>query len=240
MDTRLTHLQGKRVLVTRAVEQAEREMETLREVGAIPFHFPLIEIQKPSDDYASLDEALSHLHTYTWIVFTSVNAVEVFFSRLRGRGVPESIRIAAVGPSTAVAIEERNVRVSLIPFRHHAEGLLTELLTFVKKDERVLFPRACDGRGTIVEGLRAQGIEVDLVEAYRTVLPASADGEELKKLIAREKIDTIIFASPSAVEHFVRLLGSEEARAFAKGHEIIPTGPVTEEAVKRALHLTTP
>ncbi|MFH0799619.1 MAG: uroporphyrinogen-III synthase [Pseudomonadota bacterium] len=227
------HLKGRRVLVTRGQGQAWREVAALEGAGAIPIHIPLIEICAPSDGYAALDSAIAGIDLYAWIAFTSANGVVAFFSRLEGRSVPSGAKLAAVGPATATAIEESGAKVAVVPREHSSSGLLEEMLRLVRKGDRVLFPRALEGRELLADGLRAKGARVDVVEAYRTTLPA--DAGRLTLLIAERGIDAAIFASPSAVENFVQIVGTERARGFAKNAELIPIGEVTAETIKRLL-----
>ena len=70
---------GKRVLVTRAREQASALSDKLRSLGAEAIEFPTIRISPPDDDYAALEAALSSLDQYDWLVFTSANGVNHAF-----------------------------------------------------------------------------------------------------------------------------------------------------------------
>ncbi len=118
---------GKRILVTRAREQAESFAGLLGEMGAEVIEFPVIEIFPPGS-YEALDNAAARVREYDWIVFTSVNGVTKFFERLldSGKDVRElyGIRIAAIGEVTAKEIEKKGIRVELIPGEYRAEGLI--------------------------------------------------------------------------------------------------------------------
>lgn len=226
-----THLKNRRVLVTRAAGDADEEIASLLDAGAVPVHIPLIEIRGPADDFLSLDAAIQRIDAYSWIAFTSRNAAAAFFSRLGGRSIPEGIRIAAVGPTTAVAVAERGAKASIVPERHDAQGLLEAMLPHVNAGDRILFPRAREGRDLLAEGLTVAGAAVDLVEAYRTDMPLEVDRDKLLRLLGNDDIDAVLFASPSAVENYIILVGKEMAKELAGRSEMIPIGPATKIAL---------
>lgn len=230
-----SHLKGKRVLVTRAEAQAGTDIEVLKKAGAIPINIPLIEICEPSDGYASIDRAIADIASYSWIAFTSANAVAAFFSRLGDRAIPKEIEFAAVGPATASALEERSINASVVAVKHDSKGLLDAMLPNIRNGERFLFPRALEGREELIEGLRARGAEVDVVEAYRTMMPVGIDRSRLKALIDRKEIDAVLFASPSAVRNFVEIVGEKSASEFLRYGEFIPIGETTAEAIDQAI-----
>ncbi len=73
---------GKKIIVTRAREQASSLVEILEEEGAYVIEFPVIEITEP-EDYSELDNAIKNIKKYNWIIFTSVNGVKFFLNRLK-------------------------------------------------------------------------------------------------------------------------------------------------------------
>ncbi|MDH3604314.1 MAG: uroporphyrinogen-III synthase, partial [Candidatus Tectomicrobia bacterium] len=101
-------LEGKRVLITRAREQASDLEHRLQALGAIPLVFPTIQIVPPTDQYAALDNALQQLPSFDWAVFTSVNGVMHVWHRLDALGLESDafapLRLAAIGPATTEAL----------------------------------------------------------------------------------------------------------------------------------------
>lgn len=196
-------LAGRRVLVTRAAGQASRLSEELRRLGAGPVEIPVLEIQPP-ESYEPLDAVIrNHFNQYDWLIFTSANAVRAVAERAAEQGitlpVPQLPRVAAIGPATAAAAEKFGLKVTLIPeVAYRAEGLLESLGTQTT-GKRVLIARAAIARDVIPGALRAAGAQVDVVEAYRNVLPESAP-EQLREAF-REKIDAVTFTSSSSVTH---------------------------------------
>ena len=201
-------LAGRTVVVTRASHQAGPLATALRERGATVVVAPAIAVVPPLDGGQPLDDALLRLEQYSWVAFTSSNAVAATFARADRRGVRRRfarIRTAAVGPSTAVRVEaEINRPVTLVPERHDAAGL-AEAFPEPGEDDWCFVPQSSQARPELVDGLRARGWNVDAVSAYRIVTPTLSD-----HLVADVSgADAVIFASPSAVRgHMSQISGN--------------------------------
>src|SRR5689334_17692096 len=167
-------LSGKRIVVTRARPQAGAFTRALEAVGAFVIEFPTIEISPP-ESYDRLDAAVAQLDGYDWIIFTSVNGVEYFSARLAHvrRALNGDIRAAAIGPETAKAVESLGVTPEVVPEEYRAEAILGKLRPEAMRGQKVLVPRAAEARDVLIRTLREWGAEVDVVEAYRTIAPAS-------------------------------------------------------------------
>lgn len=206
-------LRGRSVVITRARAQAAPFAQALAARGGIPILFPTIEI-RPVGDCAALDDALGGADRYTWIVFTSVNAVGAVWDRLGslGRaGLAGGARIAAVGPATSAALTRRGARVDAMPAESRGGAIAGALGALA--GQRVLLPRADIGREETAGALREAGAVVDEVVAYHTT-PAGPDPGGLATL--RGKIDVVTFASPSAVRNFVTLVGPDALGLLAR------------------------
>ncbi|MFQ5860585.1 MAG: uroporphyrinogen-III C-methyltransferase [Dehalococcoidia bacterium] len=201
-------LYGKRILVTRSRTQASALSELLAEQGAEPVELPTIEI-KPLKDYSELDGALEALGEYRWVVFTSANAVEVFFARLKALGLDaralSGLKVCAIGPATAESLSHYGVQADFVPREYLTEALLQGFEGAESQGARVLLPRADIGREELVRRLEELGATVHQVTAYRTVLPEGA-GERAQALLEHGKIDVATFTSSSTVENLVALL----------------------------------
>jgi len=220
---------GKRVVVTRSRDQASVFAEQLIDRGAAVIELPSIDVVPPAS-WVELDAALGALETYHWLVFTSANAVKFFFRRLRERGADirslKGIRICAVGPKTAEALEEHSLRADLIPAEFKAEGVLAALGGVQVKDQRFLIPRAKVARELIPDRLREMGAEVTVATAYENVLPRS-DVDRVKKLFSEKKISAVTFTSSSTVNNFVEMVGKSEYKSLMHGVAVACIGPVT-------------
>ena len=208
-------LAGGRILVSRAKKQAGALSSALRELGCQVIEIPFIEIRPPRS-YRPLDTALGELARYEWLILTSVNGVEALFERLGKKRMPASalahLKIAAIGPATKKAIEQRGLRVSVTPKEYVAESVVSALRRRVD-NKRVLLVRARVARDVIPRELRNAGAQVEVVEAYETVAPA-ASARRLRALLAgRRRPHAITFTSSSTVKNFVKLLGLRNARA---------------------------
>ena len=169
-------LADKRIVVTRARCQASSLVTALTELGAEVIELPTIEIV-PLESYEALDEALRNIAGYDWLIVTSVNTVKVLAERLSVLELDPAIccglRKAAIGSATARAMLEQGLPADIIPKQYVAESLLAELGDEVK-GSRILLARATIARDVIPEELKRRGAHVDVVDAYRTVIPEGA------------------------------------------------------------------
>jgi uroporphyrinogen III methyltransferase/synthase len=219
---------GRRVVVTRAREQAGDLIAALRDLGAEPVPLPVIEFRDPDDGGAGLTGAAASVAMYDWLVFTSANGVHRFFAHVPDTRALATARVAAIGPATAVALRGYRVIADLVPGRFVAESLLDAFPAPPADGGRVLLARAALARDVLPEGLVAAGWTVDVVDAYRTV----SGSPTADQLHAATAADAIVFTSSSTVEHYVGLSGTERVPPV-----VACIGPVTA-ATARALGLT--
>lgn len=231
-------LAGRRIVVTRRRAQAGGLRERLERLGAKVVELPTIELAPPRS-WRPLDEAIRHLERYDWVVFTSANGVESFFRRLRRQGKKaralRNARIAAIGPATAAALKQEDVRPDVVPDEFRAEGLLRSLRGNSWRGQRVLLARAAQARAVLPRELRRRGARVDVVAAYRTVLPPQSR-RRAQGIFGRRKPDAITFTSSSTARNFFSLLGRATARRALQGVAVATIGPVTSRTA-RALGL---
>ena len=230
-----------RILITRAPHQASPLADALRAAGLEPVLIPTIEIAPPAT-FAPLDAALAQLDTFHWLLFTSANAVEVFAQRIPNHSVILSeakdllllngIKIAAIGPATARALEAIGLTPDLIPPQAVAESLTSALLPYAKPGIRFLLIRAEQAREHLPDALRAAGAEVTIASAYRTVVPANSAGKIRKLFQSPETYpDAIAFTSSSTVTNLLTLL---EAAGLFLPPEIqrVSIGPITSQTLR--------
>ncbi len=191
-----------KVLITRPRAQADDFADKLRSAGFEPIFFPVIEIQ-PIENNIELENAIRNIEKYAWLVFTSVNAVEVVFSLTPTplpMGEGQGVRVAAIGPKTAEALRKRNIEPDFIPDEYIAEAILPGLGNL--KGKWILLPRAEIARAELPEAIsKAGGIAHEIV-VYRT-LPAEVNKEGLAAL--KSGVDMVTFTSVSTVENFVAI-----------------------------------
>lgn len=227
-------LEAQRVVVTRAVHQAEELARPLRELGADVILLPTIGIAPPADP-APLRAAAANCDQYDWILFTSANAVDAFTAELSQDPSFCKARVATVGDATREAAKRRGFAVSITPEKYVSEALVEALRSEDMNGLRVLIPIAAVSREVVATGLRERGAEVTVIEAYRNVLPA--DAEKQATLVFREPYpEWVTFTSSSAAENLIQIVGVAPLQHV----KIATIGPITSEAVRHhRLHVTT-
>lgn len=225
---------GKGVVITRPERQADDLARLLAAQGAAAIAFPTIGIVPPAD-WRELDCAIDQLANYDWLIFTSANGVQFFFARLREKGRDirdlKGIKICCIGPATARQIEDRGIKVDLVPEKFIAEGILESFASVDLAGRNILIPRAAAARDILPKGLKKRGAAVDVVTAYRTV-NSGRKKEELMKLIDAGEVDVITFTSSSTVTNFVEIMGAD---FVLPAHILVACiGPVTAATAKKA------
>ncbi|MGH9657942.1 MAG: uroporphyrinogen-III synthase, partial [Bryobacteraceae bacterium] len=220
---------GRRVVVTRARGQAGGLSARLHALGAEVLEAPAIAIE-PADPQR-LDAAIERLDTYDWLIFTSANGVRFFLEGLdRSRRDLRAMRgrLAAIGPATRSALERNHLKVDVMGEEYVAESLAGALPESLA-GARILIPRAAVARQTLPEELRRRGADVDVVEAYRTVVPPDL-GARAREIFGRSpKPDWITFTSSSTVAHFLAAAGA----GALDGVRVASIGPVTTATAQR-------
>ncbi|MEK7233636.1 MAG: uroporphyrinogen-III synthase [Elusimicrobiota bacterium] len=216
-------LSGRTIVVTRPRNKSGGAAAALANRGARVICAPLIQVVPPKS-WKSLDRALTNLHRYEAVAFTSVNAVDFFFLRCRkllGRKpVPPRV-LAAVGRATADAVAANGWRCSVMPEDARAAGLARILR--VSRGGRVLIPSAERGLDVLAKSLRAAGARVTVAVAYRTV--ADALGRRTLRRALALGADAVTFASGSAA-----VLGAHDVAL--SGAAAISIGPTTAAALR--------
>ncbi len=231
---------GKRIVVTRPRQQVEEFRAQLSGLGAEVIPFPTIEI-RPPDSWKPLDQAIRRVHQYDWLIFTSINGVHHFFSRYRTleRDIRDlkGVRLAAIGPATERALRDLDLIVEVLPEEFKAEGLVESLKGKVLKGSRILIVRAKVARDVLPVELSKQGAQVDIAEAYQSVVPSiSRDG--LEQIFAERPVDMIVFTSSSTVSNLAEILRPKPIAEFLGQTVVAAIGPITTRtAEEHGLHV---
>lgn len=214
-------LSGRTYLVTRARPQGEHFAHRLQELGARALVVPTITFREP-DSEASWREAVRSIEGFDWVVFTSKNGVDFFLRKLLACGKDARSfqgRIAAIGPTTAEALQRFGLRADLMPEEYVAESLLQALLQ--TSPRRVLIPRAQEAREILPEQLGERGVEVLVAPVYRTVIPAGLPREAL----SAPSDSRLLFTASSTVKNWVAMTGH-------LGYPCHCIGPITAATAK--------
>ncbi len=224
----------RRVLVTRAAHQAGKLSEALRAAGFEPVEVPLLEMRPPADP-APLDVALRFIDSYDWLILTSANTVKAIAELATKSGLSlnasPQLKVACVGEATATAARKAGLDVSVVPEKFVAESLVESLAGHVN-GKRILYAKAELARDVIPDALRAAGATVDVVDAYRNVMPEGS--AKLLRAALEQGIDAATFTSSSSVTHL-----AEAARAAGlafpfSGVKAISIGPITSATLRES------
>ena len=228
----LKPLAGRRVLVTRAAEQAAALSDALARLGAEPIIVPTIAIVPPKS-FAELDQAIARLDQIDYLLLTSVNAVTAFFDRLTTLGYDHRalghLQTVAVGPKSAATLENFGVTADLVPDDFRAEGVVALLKDRVS-GKRLLYPKAALARDLIPAELTAAGAEVIAPVAYASAVPVNAASRLQSALV--EGLDLLTFTASSTVQNFVDLLDAESLQ-LARQVPVASIGPLTSETARK-------
>jgi uroporphyrinogen-III synthase len=230
-------LRGRRIVVTRNREAAGRLGDHLRALGAEVLEIPLIHVEADVDEVAAA-RVFREFGQFEWLIFTSRNGVRHFFSAffrefddIRSLGF---LRLAAIGPGTAEALNELHLRVDLLPAEATAEGLAGALLAEQDlANLRILVVTGSRNRPVLVERLTQAGAIVDTLQVYRTVLTDLRDHPAARSFRAAGA-DAVVFASSSAVQSF-----GEQAAHLRLGPQatipaLVSLGPITSQTMRAA------
>jgi uroporphyrinogen-III synthase len=224
----MSGLAGARVVVTRALHQSEELARPLRERGAAVILLPMIEIAPPADT-EPLRRAARQIDEYDWIIFSSANAVEALARYIEpGQGSLHA-RIAVVGAATCEAVERHGWRVDVVPEEFVAESLIEALSPEALHGQRILLPSAAVTRDVIPRALRQHRAVVDVIEAYRNVMPEHASAQARAIFSENPLPAWVTFTSSSCVDNLVSAVGAE---ALLKVR-IASIGPVTSGTIRR-------
>jgi len=222
---------GRRVLVTRAANQAGKLCEGLQALGATSIEVPVLEIRAP-ESFERFDAALRNLDTYNSLILTSANAARAIVERIAALKIiapAHGLQIAAIGSGTAEAARNAGMIVTVVPENYLAESLVSTLQSDIS-GKRVLVARAATARDVIPDALRAAGATVDVVDAYQNVVPEAAS-VQLRRAFS-QNIDAATFTSSSSATHL-----AEAAREAGIGWPFedvsaISIGPITSKTLR--------
>lgn len=225
---------GKRVVLTRAPEQATELARRLQRMGAEVLLMPTVQFAPPENSSA-VDAAIEQLDQFDWILLTSMNVVRFFIWRMQykdGFSALRNTKVGAVGPGTAILSQSEGLDVDYVAKKGTGESLVKELAESMRGC-RILLPRSDRADDRLPTLLREAGADVTEVIAYRTIKPETLDPEVLGRL-RRAEVDAIVFASPSAFHHLCDAIPAEEVAKLSERVEFATIGPTTAKALESA------
>ncbi|MCP4745422.1 MAG: uroporphyrinogen-III C-methyltransferase [Desulfobacteraceae bacterium] len=227
-------LLGKRIVVTRARAQASELVKKLTGLGAHCIEIPTIKVVAPQN-LQPLDNAISALKDYDWIVFTSVNGVNFFFERLFGKKLDTRalghLKTAAIGPATAKCMLSYGLNTDILPDSYRAESVVAVFEKQSISGKKVLLPRASQARPILPQELTRMGALVDEVSVYQTI-QVKKGASLLAEQLAQGKVDMVTFTSSSTVRNYKALLPQDRACELIKAATVVSIGPITTETAE--------
>jgi uroporphyrinogen-III synthase len=224
-------MRNRRVLVACSAGKMLELAGELETMGASVLSFPVIKA-KPVEDRRALDQAITSLRKYDWIIFTSVHGVEFFMQRLNelGFGNQGMPKICAVGPATAAGLRKFGREAALLPKEYVGEGILKALIDYYGGINQLagldfLLPRAKAAREFLPEALSEAGAKVDVVPCYQTVR-SKIDPGTMKKF-EEKKPDLLVFTSSSTINNLMDILGADIGRRTLMESTVAVIGPIT-------------
>jgi uroporphyrinogen III methyltransferase/synthase len=218
---------GRKIVVTRAPDQAPEFARLLEDHGAEVLYFPTIRIVPPKT-WDPVDKAMGSLSRFDWLLFTSVNGVKSFFERLKFLGGDvrdlKGLRLGAIGPKTCGRLTQLGLKVDAFPDEYRAEAL-ADVVGQVK-DCRVLLARAEEARDVLPETLKDRGASVMIAPVYRT-LKARGAAPEVKRRLLEGDADVVTFTSSSTVHGFMQHFSARERRRIFEKARAAAIGPIT-------------
>ena len=222
---------GKNILVTRSRTQSSTLVEKISDLGGNPIEIPTIKIEKIENNL-ELEEEINNLKDYSYIIFSSKNAVDIFFDKLDEMGLDcralANIKVCSIGAATSKAIIRRGIKPDIQPEKAVGESLYDELKDIVSKEDKILIPRAKNAREFLVKKLNEISNVTEVV-TYESVMDDSKKEEAINAL-EEGNLDYITFASSSTVTNFINLIG-EENKDKLSNTKIISIGKITTKTI---------
>ena len=218
---------GKNIMVTRSRTQSSSIVEKIMDLGGNPIEIPTIKIEKIENN-TELENEIKNINDYTYLVLTSKNGVEIFFDKLEEMNLDArslaNLKICAIGSATAKEIKSRGINPDIVPKKFVAESLFDELKDKLRKEDKILIPRAKNARDYLIDKL-SEICTVKEVHTYESVIDTSKR-EEILDILDNEQLDYITFASSSTVRNFVEIIGKDNLDKI-ENSKVISIGPIT-------------
>jgi uroporphyrinogen III methyltransferase / synthase len=224
-------LLGKKIVVTRAREQASGFIKLLRKAGADCIEMPTIKISPPEDNQP-LEKSIDDINSFDWVIFTSVNGVKFFFETLYKKGkdvrILGHLKFACIGPVTKEKLQEFGIICDVLPETYKAESVVKAFSDKNIDGKQILIPRAKEARAVLPEELKKMGAIVNEVTTYVTSL-ADSGRDTLIQMLEKNEIDIVTFTSSSTVQNFTELIPADKFEQLIKNPTTACIGPITEK-----------
>jgi uroporphyrinogen-III synthase len=221
------------IAITRPVAQATKLAQLIQKAGGNTISFPLIDIT-PLDDYSQFEAVISNIAAYDWILFISSNAVQNSLPRLLAHGIPSHLKFAAIGPTTALTLNEFGIKNVLIPSgnRFDSESLLSLPEMLDMKGKKVMIVRGVGGRDVLANTLTERGAQVTFAECYQRINPQT-NSNVLTQAFHDGQLHALVITSSEAMRYLLSMAG--KAAWLRHVTLCVNHARVAEEAIKAGL-----
>ena len=246
MVQKAPNLNGKTIAITRPAGQAEEAGTLIKAMGGMPYYIPAIEI-KGFSNIAPIKKFIADLMQgeVDYVIFMSTNGVKYLFEAAQDINLSSHLTIGldktfmiAVGPRTAEAVKEHNVRVDMVPTKYSSEGLIESLQRKDLSGKKIRIPRTSSATPTLTEKLRERGADVGEIYVYESNLPAD-EGLKTKfyEDLSSGRIDAVVFGSGLSARNIFKFLAEKAPiqnlrDLFKKKVTTVAIGPTTAEALE--------
>ena len=238
------------IAITRPAPQAKRLSQLITQAGGAVISFPLIEIA-PLTDLSPFQQVIANMTDYDWAIFISSNAVEHSLPHLQKQGIPDSLKFAAIGPTTAQSLQSFGIKNTLIPQgRFDSESLLALPAFQHMQGQKVMIVRGVGGREVLADTLKTRGAEVVFAECYQRINPQT-NCQLLEQAYQHQQLQAIVVTSSEAMRHLLDLAGNadwlkhtpilvnhERVAEFAVGYKVNVAETSGDEAMFELLKKT--
>lgn len=213
--------------VTGTKHMVKKLSKELRSYNAFVTELNFMKIERLKN--GELASAFTRINNYQWVVFTSRNAIRIFFAQMKEMRLDirlfTHLKYAVIGSGTRNALAEYGIYADYMPEVFTTEDLAYGLSSFVKKEERLLIPRAKRGSKVLNQILDKNRMLYDDLKIYDVISDTKAYSEAMDK---SRNLDYITFESSSGVENF---FASPTAFANAKTAKLVCIGDVTAKTL---------
>lgn len=230
----LREIGNKTIVLTGSADEQHEAVEKLKKSGAKVILFPTIEIVPPSN-WSQFDLNMTMIGEYDFLVFTSSNAVKMFWKRCSELGIKINyldIKVAVVGKKTAESCQNYDIPVNILPDEYSAKGLIKELLKHEIKGKKFFIPCSEIARDELPSALKEEGADVVTVPVYNIGITSKESLEEKINKLNSIKSDLFIFTSPSTFRNFIQIMNISELQKYFNNSEIAVIGPTTKSEIE--------
>lgn len=224
---------GKKIIVTRPKSQNRGLTDRILEYGGEAIEIPVMEIVEQGDP-EEIAQVIKNIDTYNYLIFSSTNGVNYFFKHIFTKGLDSRIlgnkTIVAIGSVTAKSLLDYGIKADIVPENYVSESLIAKLKSMLKSEDRVLLIGPTDSRLFLQEEI-SKICSSRILRIY-TKIKNELMREKLQDVLGQDRIDYLIFTSPSTVRYFLELLESESYGSL-EDIKIISIGPTTSDYLRK-------